>query len=139
MITIRRAEPQDCEAVLCLASAFATSFAVERSAFESSFPILLQEPNSFLVVALDDTKIVGYVLGFDHFTFFANGRVSWVEEIMVAENIRRSGIGRRLVEAFEQWARRRESKLVALATRRAEPFYSSIGYDPSATYLRKLL
>jgi len=139
MTTIRRAESGDCEAVFCLARAFATSFAVERSAFDVSFSALLESPDALLAVAADGERVVGYVLGFDHYALFANGRVSWVEEIMVADDVRRRGVGRRLMEAVEDWAKGRQSKLVGLATRRAEPFYRSLGYDESATYFRRLL
>lgn len=139
MITIRRAESCDCEAVFYLARALATSFAVERSVFEASFPVLLESPDALLAVAADDERAVGYVLGFDHYALYANGRVSWVEEIVVAEDVRRRSVGRRLMEALEDWARVRQSRLVGLATRRAAPFYHSLGYDESATYFRKLL
>ena len=83
--------------------------------------------------------MLGYLLGFDHYALFANGRVSWVEEIMVREDRRRQRIGERLMEHFEQWARSRESKLVALGTRRAASFYLALDYEESATYFRKLL
>lgn len=139
MITIRHAESNDCEDMFHLAKAFATSFTVERPAFETSFSALLQSPDAFLAVAVDSGRFVGYLLGFDHFTFFANGRVSWVEEIMVSETLRRHGIRRRLMEYFESWARGRKSRLVALATRRAAPFYRGIGYEDSASYFRRLL
>jgi len=139
MTTIRRAELGDCEAVFHLARAFATSFAVERSAFEVSFSALLESPDALLAVAADGEREVGYVLGFDHYALFANGRVSWVEEIMVADDVRRRGVGRRLMEAVEDWAKGRQSRLIGLATRRAEPFYRSLGYDESATYFRRLL
>ena len=119
MITIRRAESGDCEAVFYLARAFATSFAVERSAFKTSFSVLLESPDALLVVAADGTRVVGYVLGFDHYALYAKGRVSWVEEIMVAEDVRRRSVGRRLIGALEDWARGRQSRLVGLATRRA--------------------
>jgi len=139
MLTIRPAELTDSDALFSLASVFATSFSAERSAFESSFGSLLQSPDAFIAVASDSGRVVGYVMGFDHHTFYANGRVSWVEEIMVSEDVRRRGVGRRLMESFEQWARSRQSKLIALATRRAAQFYQSIGYDESATYFRRLL
>lgn len=139
MLTIRPAQFADSDALFTLASAFATSFSVERSAFESSFAALLQSPDALIAVASDSGRVVGYVLGFDHHTFYANGRVSWVEEIMVADDVRRRGIGRQLMESFEQWAISRQSKLIALATRRAASFYQSIGYDESATYFRRLL
>ena len=139
MLAIRPAQLTDGGALFALASAFATSFSVERAAFESSLGALLQSPDAFIAVAADGGRVVGYVLGFDHHTFYANGRVAWVEEIMVAEEVRRRGVGRQLMERFEQWARSRQSKLIGLATRRAAPFYKSIGYDESATYFRRLL
>ncbi len=43
------------------------------------------------------------------------------------------------MDGFEQWASSRESKLIALATRRAAPFYLALGYDESAIYFRKLI
>jgi len=139
MLIIRRAELSDSDIVFSLAEAFAASFSVERSAFDSSFAALLRAPDAFIAVASDGGTVVGYLLGFDHNTFYANGRVSWVEEIMVAEDRRCRGIGRQLITSFEQWARSRQSKLVGLATRRAAPFYRALGYDESATMLRKLL
>jgi hypothetical protein len=39
----------------------------------------------------------------------------------------------------EEIATTRKSKLIALATRRADQFYQSIGYEASATYFRQLL
>ncbi len=139
MLIIRAAQLTDSDALFSLASAFATSFTVERSAFELSFSALLQSPDAFLAVASDSGRVVGYTLGFVHHTFYANGRVAWVEEIMVSEDVRRRGVGRQLMESFEQWTKSRQSKLIGLATRRAAPFYQSIGYDESATYFRRLL
>jgi GNAT superfamily N-acetyltransferase len=139
MLTTRLATPQDGTDLFRLAREFATSFVVEEQAFRDALSILLADPGGHLIVATDDDIIVGYLLGFDHVTFFAGGRVSWVEEIMVRQDRRKEGIGRRLMEAFEAWSRTRGSKLVALATRRAAPFYEAIGYERSADYFRKLL
>ena len=72
-------------------------------------------------------------------TFFANGKVAWVEEIMVGSSRRKAGVGRALMTAFEEWSANRGAKLVALATRRAAEFYRALGYEESAIYFRKLL
>ena len=139
MLNIRVAAPGDEQAVLQLAASFATSFAVEEQAFRSAYAELLNSPDAFLAVAEIDGGVIGYVLAFVHFTFYANGRVAWVEEITVAERLRRQGVGERLMHAVEAWAREREARLVALATRRAASFYQAIGYEESAAYFRKRL
>ena len=136
---IRRARPNDKPVVLLLARAFATSFAVEPPAFDQAFDALLAQPEVFLAVAEASGEVAGYLLGFEHLTFFANGRVAWAEEIMVGEAFRRQGTGRKLMGAFEAWASEREVKQIALATRRASDFYEALGYEKSASYFRKRL
>ncbi|HUY44938.1 MAG TPA: GNAT family N-acetyltransferase [Streptosporangiaceae bacterium] len=81
----------------------------------------------------------GRLLGFRHLTFYANGPVGWVEEILVRGEHRGRGVGRALMGAFERWASDRDCVLVALATRRAASFYRALGYQELATYLRKML
>jgi GNAT superfamily N-acetyltransferase len=138
-INIRRAQDTDAEAVLALARPFATSFIIDAQAFHRSFAALLASSQAYLAVAEVEQQLVGYVLGFDHYTFYANGRVAWVEEIMVSEPWRRRGIGQLLMQGFEEWSAARGATLVGLATRRAAPFYKALGYEESATYFRKLL
>ncbi len=137
--TTRPAIAADAGAVLSLASPFATSFALDEGAFHRSYSALLATAGARLLVAESGTRIAGYLLGFEHYTFFANGRVAWVEEIMVEESRRRQGIGESLMREFEAWARSRGCRLVALATRRAAAFYAAIGYEESAVYFRKIL
>lgn len=136
---IRPATPADAAALFELVEQFATSFRPRRDAFDVCLGELAKDPSAWLSVAECDGQIAGYCLGFDHFAFFANGRVAWVEEIMVGDAWRRRRIGARLMAAFEEWARSRGAALVALATRRAAAFYTSLGYEESATYFRKLL
>src|SRR5919206_5158649 len=96
-IHIRIAQHTDAEAVLALAKPFATSFVVDEQAFHHAFSALLASPQEHWAVAETARQLVGYVLGFDHYTFFANGRVAWIEEIMVSEAWRRQGIGQLLM------------------------------------------
>lgn len=136
---IRPARAGDADALFAAACGFATSFVPERAAFELSLREILTDPSTWLGVAEDGVAVLGYCLGFDHFTFYANGRVAWVEEIAVRPEARRRGVGAALMAAFEDWARSRGSRLVALATRRAGLFYTALGYEESAAYFRKLL
>ena len=111
----------------------------ERAAFENALADIISNDDANLSVAEVDGEVVGYCLGFDHYSFYANGRVAWVEEITVKEPLRRRGLGKLLMENFEEWSSNRGNKLVALATRRAASFYERIGYEDSATFFRKLL
>ncbi len=138
-LTIRRADRSDRLPVFKLASEFATSFDVQRDAFDDSFSQILRADDAQLLVAVFEDAVVGYCLAFDHRAFFANGRVTWVEEIAVTENVRHSGVGRKLMVEIEQWAKGRGSKMIGLATRRAGNFYLAVGYEESAVYFRKIL
>jgi GNAT superfamily N-acetyltransferase len=136
---VRLADADDAEAVADLAAGLARSFAFSRSRFRVSYPALLAADGACLLLAVDGPQRLGYLLGFEHLTFYANGPVAWVEEVFVRDQDRGRGVGRVLMSAFEQWAAARDCALVALATRRAAPFYRALGYEESAVYLRKVL
>ncbi|WP_297426804.1 GNAT family N-acetyltransferase [Clostridium sp.] len=138
-IIIRKANSNDIDQLFGLVEKFATSYKANHEAFTISFENLFNDMSVFLYVVECNEELIGYCLGFDHYTFFANGRVSWLEEIMILESYRKSGIGRKLMDEFEKWAKSRNSGLVALATRRAAPFYKALDYEESAVYFRKLL
>lgn len=136
---IRHATLADLDGVFELARDFATSFQPEIEAFTTSFRHLIAQDDALLLVIGEPDQLLGYLLGFDHFALFANGRVSWVEEVMVRKDSRGQGHGQALMAHFERWAKSRGSKLVALATRRASAFYVALEYEESATYFRRLL
>jgi GNAT superfamily N-acetyltransferase len=136
---IRRAEPKDRDELVRLAADFATSFVVAESAFDRSLAEVLAHDDSALFVATVSGDVVGYICASVHPTLYATGPVAWIEELMVRDAARRAGVGRALVRAVERWAAQRAVRMIALATRRAEAFWHAVGYEDSATYLRKLL
>ena len=138
-LRIRNAKSKDRNAVFVMAKTMATSFVVEEESFNESFSEVLEDESAICLVAETDKGICGYLLGFDHKTFYANGRVSCVEEVYVKEDLRRTGIGKVLMERFAAWGSERDSILVYLATRRASDFYEGIDYEESALCFRKLL
>lgn len=135
---VRAAARSDEAHVHELAAEMATTFAVDREAFRATYGRLVDADDALLLVADIDGRVGGYVLGFVHPAFFANGPVAWVEEIAVRPELRRRGVGALLMWEFEERAGLAGATLVALATRRAAGFYTAIGYEPSATYFRKL-
>ena len=137
--TVRPAALEDIDLVLPLAADFVSSFELDAAKFRATYEHLLENQAAVVLLAESEGDLAGYCLGFVHDTFYANGPVAWLEEIMVASKKRRSGIGEQLVRSFEVWARQQGAAVSALATRRAEEFYTAIGYEDSATYFRRLL
>lgn len=136
---MRRATGADAEPVRALAADMAVSFTVDDQAFHRSFDAVVDASDAHLLVVDAGTGVGGYLLGFEHPAFFANGPVAWVEEIAVQPDLRRLGLGSLLMSTFEDEARGRGCALVALATHRASSFYETIGYHRYATYYRKNL
>lgn len=136
---IRSAAAGDLDGVASLAADMAQSFPFSADSFGQTYRSLLGAADVSLLVAVRGQERLGYLLGFRHLTFYANGSVGWVEEIAVRREDRGCGIGRALMNAFEDWAGQRNCTLVALATRRAAPFYRALGYQENAAYFRKVL
>jgi GNAT superfamily N-acetyltransferase len=90
---IRKATLADSDQMFALVERFATSFRPLRMAFDHSLEHLLREDSVLINVAVFEDDVIGYCLAFDHYAFYANGRVTWVEEIMVREDLRRGGVG----------------------------------------------
>ncbi|MBW5448094.1 GNAT family N-acetyltransferase [Cohnella sp. CFH 77786] len=135
----RQAVLQDEEELFPLAASLATSFELNKADFSRILAEHISDANVDLVIAETESKVIGYVLAFHHSTFYANGVVSWVEELFVTDEFRGRNVGQKLMEIIEESALKRGSKLVALATRRAGAFYRAIGYEESAVYFKKAL
>jgi GNAT superfamily N-acetyltransferase len=82
-------------------------------------------------VAEINGEIVGWIHGAEH-EFLVAGRIGEICGLVVAEGERTGGVGRRLVEAVEQWARGRGLDQISVRSNvaRAEshPFYERVGY-----------
>ncbi len=138
-VRIRPARTDDRPQLLPLARDLATSYDVDSASFGAALDAVLAAPTSLLLVAERGPDLIGYALAQLHHTFHANGFVVWVEEVMVDRSSRAAGVGRALMTEVEAWGVRSGAAYVALATRRAEAFYRSLGYEPSATYLKRVL
>lgn len=136
--SVRVATPVDAAGIWPLVEAFATTFTPHEHTFRATVDRLVVRDDSLLLVAQDGSEIVGYLLASAHLTFLADGEVVWIEELMVAEERRRTGTGAELVRHAEEWAADRGAAYVSLTSRRAGAFYLAQGYEDSATFYRKL-
>ena len=139
MVTIRPAAASDASPLFELVRAFPTPTPPGSEQFSRALDAKLSDGSACLLVAEHEGKLVGYVSGYCHVTFYAGGQTAWVDELLVIEALRGTGIGRELMDAFEQWAADRQSVLVSLATRGAATFYEHRGYTSKAGYYKKYL
>ena len=138
-VTVRGATPDDELALFELASLFPTPTPCTLDRFRAILQSKLADPRSAIIVAVLDTRFVGYVSGSTRDAFYAAGATAGVDEILVVPNERGAGIGARLMNAFEAWAARQQCTHVALATRSAGLFYERLGYASRAEYFKKYL
>jgi GNAT superfamily N-acetyltransferase len=136
-VRVRAATTSDADGIWPLVRDFATSFTPDRDAFADILPALVRRDDVLVLVAESGGDVVGYLLAALHPTFFANGPVAGVEEVMVAAAHRRTGIGAALMAEAEKWADARGAGYVSLASRRAGDFYLALGYEDSATFYKK--
>jgi GNAT superfamily N-acetyltransferase len=137
MATIRSAAASDRSALFELVRGFPTPTPPDSEQFSRALDAKLPDPSSCLLVAEHERRLVGYVSGYCHAALYAGGVTAWVDELLVLEPLRGTGIGRQLMDAFEQWAHDRKSVLVSLATRGAAAFYEHRGYTTKAGYFKK--
>lgn len=138
-VTVRPAVDEDRDQVWPLARDLATSYEVERSAYEEAYARAVGDEDVLVLVAEHDGRVVGYLLGQRHHTFHANGTALWVEEVMVDAERRALGVGRALMAEAERRGREAGAAYVALATRRAAAFYEALEFEASATYFKRRL
>ncbi|MFE2430416.1 GNAT family N-acetyltransferase [Streptomyces sp. NPDC059373] len=134
VVTVRSATEGDAEAVFGLLGAFVTSHRPRRDAFDRHFPLL---GDGLLVAEAEEGQVVGYALVCDLLVLYANGYVCELQELMVDPACRGRGIGERLVAAVLERARAKGAVEVTVPTRRARDYYLRLGFEETATYLKR--
>jgi predicted N-acetyltransferase YhbS len=103
-VLIRPALDVDRSQVWRLVRAFAHAYVANESVFATNFSDLIDRPDTLVSVAELDAKVIGCLLASYHGTFFANGSVVWIEEVLVAKSLRETSVGRSLMARAEERA-----------------------------------
>jgi len=135
-VSVRRAALSDADAVFELLKELVTTYEPERVAFDGTLPRLIDSAHEALIVAEADGAVVGYALAAESLTFYANGPVVDLLELVVAEPQRGRGIGEELVSAVNAWASKRGCIDVNVASGRSGGYYERLGFSEVATFYR---
>jgi ribosomal protein S18 acetylase RimI-like enzyme len=101
---------------------------------DADLAVALRGPSSTVLAALDGERLAGTAMvGHD-------GHRGWVYYLAVAPDARRSGVGRALMAAAEEWLREREVPALNLMVRSenaaALGFYDRLGYTTGDVVVR---
>jgi GNAT superfamily N-acetyltransferase len=145
-MNVRSAEPRDFEAVTALLEELGRETVTDatRDRCRELYAAQLSDPGSDHLVAENDE---GAVVGFCslHFRNRLNHPTpqAWVPDLIVADGLRRSGIGSALLSRAEQRAIERGCWEITLESahhrREAHRFYADFGMRDAGLFFRKLL
>ncbi|HHT49546.1 MAG TPA: GNAT family N-acetyltransferase [Firmicutes bacterium] len=128
-IEIRKASPEDASALADLALQLGHK---EEAGKVRDRLLLLLSKGQVVFVAVEKRQIVGWVHGYIYSLLYQEP-MGEIAALVVEKGYRRMGIGRMLVEAFEQWVKAKGCNGVFLRSNikreEAHKFYQALGYD----------
>ncbi len=108
------------------------------------YTVLTNEDTYIGIVALDDEKIVGYMIGFiTNYSFNEDAYYAADEMVYVIPEYRGKLVGKKILKAFQEWA---ESKgcletvigtISEIETERTKKLYSKLGFTEVGSLFRK--
>ena len=138
-VTVRSATAADHDRVLELVGKLGHVFPVDPGKFSETYSFVIGDTDRTLVyVAESDGEVVGYCLTTLSPLLYSNGPSAQLQEIVVDEDARVSGVGTALVRAVEAECESRGVTQLTVAARRAGGFYDRLGYSQQAEYMRRL-
>ena len=101
----------------------------------SMYEYYINDKTRFIMVALDDDKIVGYLYGFIKNPNDAyQERVAKLDALFVREEYRHMGIAKHLITLFKEWVSDNDIKLMEVSVCSANTFakqlYLELGFNP---------
>lgn len=142
-ITIRRGQPEDATAIFGLARQFSTGREpIGADDFTVAYDNVLRrrdQETNVLFVADVAGSVVGYSLMTVSRLLHAPGLTAHLQEIVVDEASRGTGVGDRLIAANEHYCMGRGVRQLSASTARFGSFYNHRGFEPVGEHYRKIL
>jgi GNAT superfamily N-acetyltransferase len=130
-IVIKKVETSDIDGIAALCSQLGYPCTYDEVAPRSA-ELMKNEEHIIFVAVNFDGKIVGWVHSYIVKLFYAD-KSPEIGGIVVDENYRGHGVGRKLMNAVEEWTERKGCSVVSLRSNskriEAHLFYNLIGYE----------
>jgi ribosomal protein S18 acetylase RimI-like enzyme len=133
-VAVRQMRAEDASAVAALTTQL--GYASTEDAIRRRYDLIKHRGDACLFVAHDRHLVVGWIHVQATYLLECDARAE-IWGLIVAAGMRRSGVGRRLVEAAEEWAQMRGLGVMALRSNQLRPeaqgFYEHLGYTVTKT------
>jgi GNAT superfamily N-acetyltransferase len=140
-ITIRVIQPLDLPVVAALLGELGYPASVDE--LPSRLERLQQDGRSAVYVAARGPEVVGLATVHCFAAIHASTPVALLTSLVVAESVRGQGVGRRLVDAAENWARESGCGRIIVTTAEhrssAHAFYESLGWEYTGRRYARIL
>jgi N-acetylglutamate synthase-like GNAT family acetyltransferase len=140
-LQIRQATPADADAIARLLGQL--GYPTDDAVVPERLDRLQRNHRAAVLVAQRGDEVIG--LATVHVLSVLNRprNVAWLTALVVDESVRGSGVGRRLVESVEDFARQSGCERLSVTTQEhrtdARTFYSRIGLEPTGRRFGKVL
>jgi len=141
-MTIRGAQPPDSAELTRLSIQLGYALTVDE--MKERLAVLLPNERHYIAVAMSGARMLGR-MHVEHSSSIEEGERAELKGLVVDADARRSGVGRKLVEVAESWARSRGLPFLIVRSNvvreQAHLFYLALGYSREKTqhYYRKAL
>jgi GNAT superfamily N-acetyltransferase len=137
---IRAPRPDDAPAIASLLTEL--GYPVRPDEMPARLTALSGDSTAIWVAELDG-EVVALGTGRLFAAINQDAPVAWLTALVVAERVRRRGVGKQLVAIAEDWARQHGASRLTLTSalhrREAHEFYRRLGYDHTGVRLAKQL
>lgn len=139
MTTIRPARLDDGAMIFALLGQLEQSYTPQRDEFDAAFESFLHgDPAATVLVAVDDAEVVrGYALVTITRLLYTNGSSAQLQELVVDDAVKGTGVGSALLEATERECQARGVAQLTVPSRRAAGFYERLGYRSTVDFLKR--
>ena len=142
-LLIRSCEPDDFRSIFDLFKQLWPSLELDYAALYAVYERALSSATQQLIVGVQEDRIVGFCSLTLKNNFWKAGRIGNVDELVVDENYRGQGIGKKLISRIEEIATTNQCKQIELDSsfhrKEAHRFYERIGYKSRAYLFTKPL
>ena len=139
-LTVRTATPEDVEEIVPLFDAYRQFFTKQPDLATSRAFLAerLEKGESVVLAAFDGGRAAGFLQLYPLFSSWYCRRQWFLSDLYVAEEFRKLGIGKRLVESCIDFAARTQARAILVELPFSEPhlvkFYGELGFNKDAVF-----